>query len=56
LYIEYVFTAFIIFGSPNPDVAPLVEHLGEAAKIIDLIVDQSPEGLEILRGSFDLRV
>ena len=30
---------------------PLVEHLGEAAKIIDMIVDQSPEGLEVLRGS-----
>ena len=40
-----------LFGSLNPDVAPLREHLGEAAKIIDLIVDQSPEGLEVLRGS-----
>ena len=30
---------------------PLTEHLGEAAKIIDMIVDQSPEGLEVLRGS-----
>lgn len=40
-----------LFGSLNPDVPPLVEHLGEAAKIIDLIVDQSPEGLEVLRGS-----
>src|SRR5258707_3008610 len=40
-----------LFGSLSPDVVPLVEHLGEAAKIIDLIVDQSPEGLEVLRGS-----
>src|SRR5947209_5417525 len=40
-----------LFGSLNPDVPPLAEHLGEAAKIIDLIVDQSPEGLEVLRGS-----
>ena len=40
-----------LFGSLNPDVVPLVEHLGEAAKIIDMIVDQSPEGLEVLRGS-----
>jgi len=40
-----------LFGSLNPDVKPLNEHLGEAAKIIDLIVDQSPEGLEVLRGS-----
>ena len=40
-----------LFGSLNPDVVPLKEHLGEAAKIIDLIVDQSLEGLEVLRGS-----
>ncbi|SDI73241.1 benzoate 1,2-dioxygenase, alpha subunit [Pseudomonas delhiensis] len=40
-----------LFGSLNPDVRPLVEHLGESAKIIDMIVDQSPEGLEVLRGS-----
>jgi benzoate/toluate 1,2-dioxygenase alpha subunit len=40
-----------LFGSLNPDVLPLAEHLGEAAKIIDMIVDQSPEGLEVLRGS-----
>ncbi len=40
-----------LFGSLNPEVKPLVEHLGEAAKMIDLIVDQSPEGLEVLRGS-----
>jgi benzoate/toluate 1,2-dioxygenase alpha subunit len=40
-----------LFGSINPDVKPLTEHLGEAAKIIDMIVDQSPQGLEVLRGS-----
>ncbi|MEU6119758.1 benzoate 1,2-dioxygenase large subunit [Streptomyces sp. NPDC047117] len=40
-----------LFGSLNPDVKPLTEHLGEATKIIDMIVDQSPEGLEVLRGS-----
>jgi benzoate/toluate 1,2-dioxygenase alpha subunit len=40
-----------LFGSLNPDVLPLKEHLGESAKIIDMIVDQSPEGLEVLRGS-----
>lgn len=40
-----------LFGSLNDDVKPLTEHLGEAAKIIDMIVDQSPEGLEVLRGS-----
>jgi benzoate/toluate 1,2-dioxygenase subunit alpha len=40
-----------LFGSLNADVLPLQEHLGEARKIIDLIVDQSPEGLEVLRGN-----
>ncbi len=40
-----------LFGSLNPDVPPLAEFLGEAAKIIDMIVDQSPEGLEVLRGA-----
>ncbi len=40
-----------LFGSLNPDVAPLTAYLGEAAKIIDLIVDQAPDGLEVLRGS-----
>jgi benzoate/toluate 1,2-dioxygenase alpha subunit len=40
-----------LFGSLNADVLPLAEHLGEARKIIDLIVDQSPQGLEVLRGN-----
>ncbi|AWB22409.1 benzoate 1,2-dioxygenase large subunit [Methylobacterium currus] len=40
-----------LFGSLNPDVKPLTEHLGEATRIIDMIVDQSPDGLEVLRGS-----
>lgn len=40
-----------LFGSLNADVVPLAEHLGESAKIIDMIVDQSPDGLEVLRGS-----
>ena len=39
-----------LFGSLNPEVLPLAEHLGAAAKIIDLIVDQSPQGLEVVRG------
>ena len=39
-----------LFGSVNPDVVPLKEHLGEAAKIIDMIVDQAPDGIEVLRG------
>ena len=40
-----------LFGSLNADVTPLAEHLGEAAKIIDMIVAQSPDGLEVLRGT-----
>jgi benzoate/toluate 1,2-dioxygenase alpha subunit len=40
-----------LFGSLNDDVLPLRDFLGEAAKIIDMIVDQSPEGLEVLRGA-----
>ncbi|OOY21950.1 benzoate 1,2-dioxygenase large subunit [Thioclava sp. DLFJ5-1] len=40
-----------LFGSLNPDVAGLEEHLGETRVIIDQIVDQAPEGLEVLRGN-----
>ncbi|GAB2620070.1 benzoate 1,2-dioxygenase large subunit [Kocuria arenosa] len=40
-----------LFGSLNPDVLPLEEHLGDATTVIDSIVDQSPEGLEVLRGA-----
>ena len=40
-----------LFGSLNPESIPLEEHLGDAAKIIDSIVDQSPQGLEVLKGA-----
>ena len=40
-----------LFGSLNADVLPLAEHLGDSTKVIDMLVDQSPEGLEVLRGS-----
>lgn len=40
-----------LFGSLSADVQPLSEFLGESAKIIDMVVDQSPEGLEVLRGA-----
>ncbi|ATE59674.1 Rieske 2Fe-2S domain-containing protein [Thauera sinica] len=40
-----------LFASLNADVAPLAEHLGDAARIIDMMVDQAPEGLEVVRGS-----
>ncbi len=40
-----------LFGSLNPDVQSLQDYLGESTKIIDMIVDQSPDGLEVLRGA-----
>ena len=40
-----------LFGSLNADVLPLSEHLGDATKVIDMLVDQSPDGVEVLRGS-----
>lgn len=40
-----------LFGSLNADVKPLEEYLGEARKMIDMIVDQADQGLEVLRGS-----
>ncbi|GAB4360580.1 MAG: benzoate 1,2-dioxygenase large subunit [Immundisolibacter sp.] len=39
-----------IFASLNADVPSLADHLGPAARCIDLLVDQSEEGLELLRG------
>jgi phenylpropionate dioxygenase-like ring-hydroxylating dioxygenase large terminal subunit len=36
---------------PESGRAPLEEFLGEAGKIIDMIVNQSPDGLEVLRGA-----
>nr|MBA2689900.1 Rieske 2Fe-2S domain-containing protein [Burkholderiales bacterium] len=44
-----------IFGSLNADVPSLEEHLGAAAGFIDLLVDQSPHGLEVLKGSATYR-
>lgn len=40
----------LLFGSLSADVPPLEDHLGEARKLIDLAVDQSPEGLELVPG------
>lgn len=40
-----------LFGSLDPDVLPLAEHLGSTRIIIDQIVDQAPDGLEVLRGN-----
>ncbi|PHP28673.1 benzoate 1,2-dioxygenase large subunit [Limimaricola cinnabarinus] len=40
-----------LFGSLNADVSSLAEYLGETRKLIDMVVDQSEEGLEVLRGA-----
>lgn len=40
-----------LFGSLNADVQPLQDYLGETKVIIDQIVDQAPNGLEVLRGN-----
>lgn len=40
-----------LFGSMNADVAPLEDYLGETRIIIDQIVDQAPDGIEILTGN-----
>ncbi|WCT79246.1 aromatic ring-hydroxylating oxygenase subunit alpha [Novosphingobium humi] len=39
-----------LFGSLSADVPPLAEHLGEAAKLLDLVADQSEDGLELVPG------
>ena len=40
-----------VFGSVSADVPPLAEWLGEAAKLLDLVADQSDEGVELVPGS-----
>ena len=42
-----------LFGSLNSDGPDLGQHLGEARNIIDMLVDQAPQGLEVLKGSAD---
>lgn len=39
-----------LFASLNPDVPSLEAHLGETRKLIDLVVDKSPEGVELVPG------
>jgi benzoate/toluate 1,2-dioxygenase alpha subunit len=39
-----------IFGSLNADVEPLADFLGDSRVFIDLLVDQSSEGIEVLKG------
>ena len=39
-----------LFGCNDPDAPPLEEFLGGAIPFIDLIADQAPQGMEVLRG------
>lgn len=39
-----------LFASLNADVPSLEAHLGEARKLVDLVVDKSPEGVELVPG------
>jgi len=40
-----------LFASLNPDVPSLQDYLGSTKVIIDQMVDQAPQGLEVLRGN-----
>jgi len=39
-----------LFGSLNPDVPSLTDHLGEAATLLDLVADQNEDGFELVPG------
>jgi benzoate/toluate 1,2-dioxygenase alpha subunit len=39
-----------VFASLNPDVPPLTEHLGAATVFLDMLIDQSPDGITLLKG------
>jgi len=39
-----------LFASLNPNVPSLEEYLGETRKLLDLVVDKSPEGIELVPG------
>jgi benzoate/toluate 1,2-dioxygenase subunit alpha len=42
-----------VFGCLEENVAPLEEYLGRTIPFIDLLADQSPQGMEIVGGSSD---
>ncbi|MCC2097316.1 MAG: Rieske 2Fe-2S domain-containing protein [Hyphomicrobiales bacterium] len=39
-----------LFGSLNPDVPPLEQHLGDIRTFLDLMIDQGSDGLEVVPG------
>lgn len=44
-----------IFGSLTAEVPPLADYLGAAAAFIDLLADQSPDGVEVIPGAATFR-
>lgn len=40
-----------VFGSLNGNVGSLSEHLGDVTRVIDMLTDQSEEGIEVIRGT-----
>lgn len=41
----------LLFASLSPDVPPLADYLGDARRAIDLVVDQGPQGIELVPGA-----
>lgn len=41
----------LMFASLTADVPSLAEHLGEARTLLDMVVDQSPQGIELVPGA-----
>lgn len=41
----------LLFGSLSADVPSLDEHLGETRTFLDMVLDQSPQGVEMIPGS-----
>lgn len=41
----------LLFASLSEDVPPLDEYLGDARRAIDLVVDQGPDGIELVPGA-----
>ncbi|MDB5728804.1 MAG: hypothetical protein JWQ00_2009 [Noviherbaspirillum sp.] len=44
-----------VFGSLSADVPPLKEHLGPTAAFLDVLIDQSPDGIEVVGGNTSYR-
>ena len=40
----------VLFGSLDPDVCPLEEHLGDTRAFLDMIIDQGEQGVELVPG------